>query len=168
MVVCFRAVLYYITHLLKGALLFFTIVLIGSGWAFIKHILTDREKRVFMIILPLQVEYECRMRLILWIYIGPNVKDNHLKTISIAKQNSIRKQFWTPSSIWLSNKFANCKLFLLYLIQLKSFFFAFCSKLVLETLYVSVFQPGFRGTQRFPSFFIGLLENQQINTILSI
>jgi len=51
----FRAVLYYITHLLKGALLFFTIVLIGSGWAFIKHILTDREKRVFMIILPLQV-----------------------------------------------------------------------------------------------------------------
>ena len=54
-VCCFRAVLYYITHLLKGALLFFTIVLIGSGWAFIKHILTDREKRVFMIILPLQV-----------------------------------------------------------------------------------------------------------------
>ena len=51
----YRAVLYYITHLLKGALLFFTIVLIGSGWAFIKHILTDREKRVFMIILPLQV-----------------------------------------------------------------------------------------------------------------
>jgi hypothetical protein len=48
-------VLYYVTHLLKGALLFFTIVLIGSGWAFIKHILTDREKRVFMIILPLQV-----------------------------------------------------------------------------------------------------------------
>ena len=47
--------MYYVTHLLKGALLFFTIVLIGSGWAFIKHILTDREKRVFMIILPLQV-----------------------------------------------------------------------------------------------------------------
>ena len=49
------AILYYVTHLLKGGLLFFTIVLIGSGWAFIKHIFSDKEKRVFMIVLPLQV-----------------------------------------------------------------------------------------------------------------
>merc|ERR1719474_1186189 len=49
------AVLYYMTHLLKGGLLFFTIVLIGSGWAFIKHILSSNEKKVFMVVLPLQV-----------------------------------------------------------------------------------------------------------------
>ena len=49
------AVLYYITHLLKGGLLFFTIVLIGSGWAFVKHILSEKEKRVFIIVLPLQI-----------------------------------------------------------------------------------------------------------------
>ena len=49
------AVLYYITHLLKGGLLFFTIVLIGSGWAFVKHVFTDKEKRVFIVVLPLQV-----------------------------------------------------------------------------------------------------------------
>lgn len=49
------AILYYITHLLKGAVLFVTIVLVGTGWNFIKHILADRDKKLFMIVIPLQV-----------------------------------------------------------------------------------------------------------------
>ncbi|XP_032484541.1 protein GPR108 isoform X7 [Phocoena sinus] len=40
---------------LKGALLFITIALIGSGWAFIKYILSDKEKKVFGIVISLQV-----------------------------------------------------------------------------------------------------------------
>lgn len=40
---------------LKGAVLFITIVLIGTGWTFIKHILADRDKKLFMIVIPLQV-----------------------------------------------------------------------------------------------------------------
>ncbi|KAJ1133921.1 hypothetical protein NDU88_000393 [Pleurodeles waltl] len=49
------AVVYYITHLLKGALLFITIALIGTGWAFVKHILSDKDKKIFVIVIPLQV-----------------------------------------------------------------------------------------------------------------
>lgn len=40
---------------LKGAVLFITIVLIGTGWTFIKHIIADKDKKVFMIVIPLQV-----------------------------------------------------------------------------------------------------------------
>ncbi|KTG37881.1 hypothetical protein cypCar_00011862 [Cyprinus carpio] len=43
------------THRLKGALLFITIALIGTGWAFVKHILSDKDKKIFMIVIPLQV-----------------------------------------------------------------------------------------------------------------
>ncbi|CAL4159734.1 unnamed protein product, partial [Meganyctiphanes norvegica] len=49
------AVMYYIMHLLKGALLFTVLALIGSGWAFIKHILSSKEKKIFMMVVPLQI-----------------------------------------------------------------------------------------------------------------
>ncbi len=48
---------FFFFHLcrLKGALLFITIALIGTGWAFVKHILSDKDKKIFMIVIPLQV-----------------------------------------------------------------------------------------------------------------
>ncbi|KAL7647114.1 UNVERIFIED_CONTAM: hypothetical protein RMT77_002372 [Armadillidium vulgare] len=49
------AVMYYIMHLLKGALLFTVLALIGSGWAFIKHVLSSKEKKIFMVVIPLQI-----------------------------------------------------------------------------------------------------------------
>ncbi|XP_074319009.1 protein CANDIDATE G-PROTEIN COUPLED RECEPTOR 7-like [Silene latifolia] len=48
-------VLFYIFSFLKGITLFTLIVLIGTGWSFLKPYLQDKEKRVLMIVIPLQV-----------------------------------------------------------------------------------------------------------------
>ena len=32
-----------------------TLTLIGTGWAFIKYVLSEKEKRLFMIVIPLQI-----------------------------------------------------------------------------------------------------------------
>ncbi|XP_015072636.1 protein GPR107-like [Solanum pennellii] len=48
-------VAFYIFGFLKGVTLFTVIVLIGTGWSFLKPYLHDREKKVLMFVIPLQV-----------------------------------------------------------------------------------------------------------------
>lgn len=48
-------VLSYLFQLIKGVLLFTVIALIGTGWSFLKPFLQDREKKVLMVVVPLQV-----------------------------------------------------------------------------------------------------------------
>ncbi|KAK9093802.1 hypothetical protein Scep_025271 [Stephania cephalantha] len=48
-------VLFYIFSFFKGITLFTLIVLIGTGWSFLKPYLQDKEKKVLMIVIPLQI-----------------------------------------------------------------------------------------------------------------
>ncbi|PSR98228.1 hypothetical protein CEY00_Acc24829 [Actinidia chinensis var. chinensis] len=48
-------VLFYIFQFIRIVLLFTVIVLIGTGWSFLKPFLQDKEKKVLMIVIPLQV-----------------------------------------------------------------------------------------------------------------
>ncbi|KAG1337946.1 protein GPR107 [Cocos nucifera] len=48
-------VLFYLFQFLKGVLLFTVIVLIGTGWSFLKPFLQEKEKKVLMVVIPLQV-----------------------------------------------------------------------------------------------------------------
>ncbi|VDO01003.1 unnamed protein product [Rodentolepis nana] len=47
--------MYYIAHMTRGFLLIVTILMIGAGWTFIKHVFTRQEKQVFAVVIPLQV-----------------------------------------------------------------------------------------------------------------
>ena len=40
---------------LRGLLLMISILLVGTGWTFIKSILSENERRLFVIVIPLQV-----------------------------------------------------------------------------------------------------------------
>lgn len=40
---------------LKGSVLFIVILLVGTGWAFIKHILSEKDRKIFMLVIPLQL-----------------------------------------------------------------------------------------------------------------
>jgi len=46
---------YYILACMRGLLLVAVIALIGAGWSLLKPFLNDKEKRVFAVVLPLQV-----------------------------------------------------------------------------------------------------------------
>eukprot|EP00249_Psilotum_nudum_P009362 c21882_g2_i1 orf=1-975(-) len=46
---------FYAFSFLKGVMLFTVIVLVGTGWSFLKPYLQDKEKKVLMIVIPLQV-----------------------------------------------------------------------------------------------------------------
>lgn len=48
-------ILFYIFQFIRVVLLFTVIVLIGTGWSFLKPFLQEREKKVLMIVVPLQV-----------------------------------------------------------------------------------------------------------------
>jgi len=48
-------IVYYIFAMLKGIMLFVLIALIGTGWAFIKPFLNDKDKKIFLIVIPLQI-----------------------------------------------------------------------------------------------------------------
>ncbi|WOL19179.1 protein GPR107-like [Canna indica] len=48
-------VLFYIFSFLKGVSLFTLIILIGTGWSFLKPYLQNREKKVLMAVIPLQL-----------------------------------------------------------------------------------------------------------------
>jgi len=48
-------VVYYIFAGLKGIMLFVLIALIGTGWSFIKPFLSDKDKKIFLVVIPLQI-----------------------------------------------------------------------------------------------------------------
>ena len=54
------SVIYYMFEFLKGVMLFVVILLIGSGWSFVKPFLNGREKKTVLVVLVLQVRAAAR------------------------------------------------------------------------------------------------------------
>jgi hypothetical protein len=46
---------FYIFSGLKGTMMFIVIALIGTGWAFIKPFLGEKDKNIFLVVIPLQI-----------------------------------------------------------------------------------------------------------------
>jgi len=49
------SIVYYIFAGLKGIGLFVLIALIGTGWSFIKPFLSEKDKKIFLVVIPLQI-----------------------------------------------------------------------------------------------------------------
>ena len=49
------SIIYYFFEFIKGMMLFLVILLIGSGWSFVKPFLNEREKKIVLFVLVLQV-----------------------------------------------------------------------------------------------------------------
>jgi len=49
------SIVYYIFAFIKGVMRFVVILLIGTGWSLLKPYLNDREKKIILIVLVLQV-----------------------------------------------------------------------------------------------------------------
>eukprot|EP01103_Thecamoeba_quadrilineata_P015453 TRINITY_DN4897_c0_g1_i1.p1 TRINITY_DN4897_c0_g1~~TRINITY_DN4897_c0_g1_i1.p1 ORF type:complete len:464 (+),score=93.95 TRINITY_DN4897_c0_g1_i1:40-1392(+) len=49
------ATIYYIFAFLKGIMMFVVIALVGTGFTFVKPFLSEKDKKIFMIVIPLQV-----------------------------------------------------------------------------------------------------------------
>ena len=56
-------VFYYLFLTLKGLFLFSVILLLGSGWSFLKPFLGDRDKKALLLVLPLQVIVNTAVRI---------------------------------------------------------------------------------------------------------
>jgi preprotein translocase subunit SecG len=46
---------FYIFTFVRGVLFFVVVILIGTGWSYLKVFLADREKKILMVVIPLQV-----------------------------------------------------------------------------------------------------------------
>ena len=53
----------YIVQFIDGMVMFAVILLIGTGWSFLKPYLHPREKRLLMTVLPMQVRHHVCMSL---------------------------------------------------------------------------------------------------------
>jgi hypothetical protein len=58
------AIAYYVFAGLKGITMFVVIALIGTGWAFIKPFLSEKDKKIFLVVIPLQILSNVAMAII--------------------------------------------------------------------------------------------------------
>jgi len=48
-------IVYYLFAGARGVMMFVIIALIGTGWAFLKPFLSDKDKKIFLVVIPLQI-----------------------------------------------------------------------------------------------------------------